>query len=294
MQELALISVSSFVITLRETIEAALIVGIVLAYLTKTNNKNLRKDVWIGVFVAIIASIIGAMAFLAIYGGFEGDTERLFEGIVMVLAAVVLTSMILWNFRHAKEIKAHLEEKIEDVISGNKRYAIFSLIFIAVFREGIETVLFLGGINATEPQSAILFSGTIGIIIAIIFATVLFQGSLNLNLKTFFNMTSIILILFAAGLLSHGLHEFQELNWFGLYGTENAPFWNIALLDMSSILNDKEGIGSLLRALVGYQDKPTLLEIIGYISYIIVVGLIYFRTKITEPDSPNPKAIPTQ
>lgn len=294
MQELALISFSSFVITLRETIEAALIVGIVLAYLTKTNNKNLRKDVWIGVFVAIIASIVGAMAFLAIYGGFEGDTERLFEGIVMVLAAVVLTSMIFWNFRHAKEIKAHLEAKIQDVITGNKRFAIFSLIFIAVFREGIETVLFLGGINATEPQSAILFSGTLGIIIAIIFATVLFQGSLNLNLKTFFNVTSIILILFAAGLLSHGLHEFQELNWFGLYGAENAPFWNIALWDMSSILNDKEGIGSLLRALVGYQDKPTLLEIIGYIGYIIVVGLIYFRTKIIEPDSPNPKALPTQ
>ncbi|MHA1990357.1 MAG: FTR1 family iron permease [Candidatus Hodarchaeales archaeon] len=294
MQELELISFSSFVITLRETIEAALIVGIVLAYLTKTNNKNLRKDVWIGVFVAILASVVGAMAFLAIYGGFEGNTERLFEGIVMVLAAVVLTSMILWNFRHAKEIKAHLEDKVQDVISGNKRFAIFSLIFIAVFREGIETVLFLGGINANEPQSAILFSGTLGIIIAIIFATVLFQGSLNLNLKTFFNVTSVILILFAAGLLSHGLHEFQELNWFGVYGTENAPFWNIALWDMSSILNDKEGIGSLLRALVGYQDKPTLLEIIGYIGYIIVVGLIYFRIKITEPDSPSPKAFPTQ
>jgi high-affinity iron transporter len=163
-----------------------------------------------------------------------------------------------------------------------------------VFREGIETVLFLGGINATEPQSAIIFSGSFGIIIAVALAAALFRGSLNLELRTFFNITSVILILFAAGLLAHGLHEFQELHWFGVYGAENSPFWNIALWDMSSILNDKEGLGSLLRALVGYQDKPTLLEIFGYIGYIITVGILYLRMKVGEPDSPNPKAIPTQ
>jgi high-affinity iron transporter len=292
LQELAFISLPSFVIALRETIEAALIVGIVLAYLTKTNNKHLSKDVWIGVIVSIFASILGAFAFLQIYGGFEGDAEKLFEGVVMIIAVLVLTTMILWNFRHAKTIKIHLENKVQDVITGNKRFAIFSLIFIAVFREGIETVLFLGSITASETPVSVFTGAVAGIIIAIILAIGLFKGTLNLNLKTFFNVTSVILILFAAGLFAQGIHEFQELAWFGSYGTTQAPFWNIALIDFSSILPDESGIGAVLRALLGYQDKPTLLEILSYIGYMLIALILYLRIKVA-PLTPKEHAIPT-
>jgi high-affinity iron transporter len=280
MQDILLISAPSFVIALRETIEAALIVGIVLAYLTKTDNSHLKKDVWIGVIAAVLASLLGALVFLQVYGGLEGDIEKLFEGFVMVFAVIVLSTMILWNFKHAKEIKHHLEGKVHDVISGNKRYAILSLVFIAVFREGIETVLFLGSILTSENPVSVSTGALLGIILAVILAIGLFQGTIHLNLRTFFTVTSVILILFAAGLLAHAMHEFQELHWFGLYGASESPLWNVALVDLSTILPDGVGIGAILRALLGYQDKPTLLEIVAYIGYIIVILFLYTKVKI--------------
>ncbi|MFX1514301.1 MAG: FTR1 family protein [Promethearchaeota archaeon] len=269
-----LVSLVAFLITLRETMEAALIVGILLAYLTKTQNDSLKRDVWIGALVAVIVSIIAASFFVVITGGFEGETEILFEGIIMIVAAVILTHMILWMFRNAKDIRNELEDQVNVAISGNRKYAIFSLAFIAVMREGIETVLFIAGITTNEPWSAVLFSGSIGIIIAIILGIGLFKGSIKLDLSRFFNITSVLLILFAAGLFAQGIHEFQELNWFGA----STEMWNEVLWDTSSFLNDKDdGLGSLLRALFGYQDTPTLVELLSYIGYWLVIGTSYLQ-----------------
>lgn len=254
--------------------EAALIVGILLAYLDKTGNFRLKRDVWIGTIVAVAASGLVALLFENFTNGFEGDTEKLFEGIVMLLAASILTSMILWMFRNAKDIRMGLEEKAQAAISGTKKYAIFSLAFVAVFREGIETVLFLAGVTSNEPSSAILFSGTIGIIVSVILAVLAFKGAIELNLRQFFNVTSIFLILFAAGLFSHGIHEFQELGWFG---AESAP-WNEALWDTSPLLNDKDdGLGALFRALFGYQDKPSLLETGAYVGYWLGITIVFLE-----------------
>jgi high-affinity iron transporter len=290
MQEITLISVPSFVIALRETIEAALIVGIVSAYLTKTNNKNLMKDVWLGVFLAIIGSFLGALIFNLVYGGFEGDLEKIFEGFVMIIAVIVLTTMILWNFKNSKVIKTQLENHVQDVLTDNKRYAIVSLVFISVFREGIETVLFLGSIVTTENPISVSFSAVFGIIFAIVLSIGFFKGSITINLSSFFNLTSILLILFGAGLLSHAMHEFQELFWFGAYETTNAPFWNIPIIDLTNILSDSNGLGSILRSLLGYQDKPTLVEVISYFGYICLCIIIYLRMKVT-PKTPSTNVV---
>ncbi|MHA2271268.1 MAG: FTR1 family iron permease [Candidatus Hodarchaeales archaeon] len=277
------LSFAAFLITLRETMEAALIVGILLAYLDKTGNFQLKRDVWIGTILAVVASGLAAVLFEVFTNGFEGDTEKLFEGIVMLLAASILTSMILWMFRNAKDIRMGLEEKAQAAISGTKKYAIFSLAFVAVFREGIETVLFLAGVTSNEPTSAVLFSGAIGIIVSIILAVLAFRGAIELNLRQFFNVTSIFLILFAAGLFSHGIHEFQELGWFG---AESAP-WNEAVWDSSSWLNDKDdGLGALFRALFGYQDKPSLLEIGAYVGYWLGIGAIFLEINKRGPLAP--------
>jgi len=270
------LSISAFLITLRETMEAALIIGILLAYLTRTDNADKRKDVWTGALVAILLSFAGAVIFEIFLGGFKDQIEMLFEGIVMVLASLFLTWMIIWMFKSSSNLKYELEHKVDMAINQEGRYALFFMAFIAVFREGIETVLFMAGIGTTEQFSAIAVSGGIGIIIAAVLAYLLFHGTLELNLKQFFNATSILLIVFAAGLFMRGIHEFQELGWFGIYGASAAPFWNIPLWDWSSFLPDSTGLGSILRSLFGYQDKPTLIELIGYVFYWVSMLLTYF------------------
>lgn len=271
---MAIFSIASFVITLRETMEAALIVGILLAYLSKTNNDNLKKDVWIGTAFAILASVIGAIIFHLVLGGFEGDTEKLFEGIVMTSAAAVLTWMIVWMFRNAHTLKFELEQKTEVVLSNESRYALVGLAFVSVFREGIETVLFLASVGTSEGVLAETVGAVSGIVVATVLAVLFFRGTVELNIKKFFNVTSIILIFFAAGLFSHGIHEFQELGWFG----SETNFWNQSRWDTKSILNDKDdGIGSLMRALFGYQDTPSVLELLAYILYWIIIAAMFVR-----------------
>ncbi|RMG25582.1 MAG: high-affinity iron transporter, partial [Methanobacteriota archaeon] len=198
-------STASFLLVLRETIEAALIVSILLAYLDKTSNIRFKKDIWIGTIIAVIFSMIGAVVFTQFLGGFEGSAEKLFEGIVMVLAASVLSWMIIWMMRNGRFIKQELQEKVDLAMSEEKKYALISLAFISVFREGIETILFIGSISASEDPTGVLLSALIGALVAVALAIGLFRGVINLDLKKFFNVTSIILILFAAGLFAHGI-----------------------------------------------------------------------------------------
>ncbi len=281
---MALFSIAAFVIAIRETMEAALIVGILLSYLDQTNNHRFKKDVWIGTILAILLSIIGAVIFEAFLGGFEGDSEKLFEGIVMISAAVVLTWMIIWMFYNAKGLKYELENRTQLALSEEKKYALFSIAFIAVFREGIETVLFLAGIGATEDKRSVFTGGITGIFVAIIISILLFRGSIELNIKQFFSVTSVILIFFAAGLFSHGMHEFQELGWFG----SETSFWNKHLWNSSGILNDSEGaLGPLIRALFGYQDKPSIIELVSYAFYWVAIGVTFVRLKVESQLNPT-------
>ncbi len=278
-------STASFLLVLRETIEAALIVSILLAYLDKTSNPKFKRDVWIGTITAVILSAFGAVVFTQFLDGFEGTTEKLFEGFVMVIAAGVLSWMIIWMMRHGRYIKQELQEKVDLAMSEEKKYAILSLAFISVFREGIETILFIGGISSSEDPTGVLVSAVIGALVAVALAIGLFRGVINLDLKKFFNVTSVILILFAAGLFANGMHEFQELGWFG----PEEAFLNTPLFVIP--LSDKEGVlGPLLRALFGYQDKPTPLEIIAYLFYWVAIGFVYTRIK-AQFDRLNVKAV---
>ena len=264
-------SVVSFLITLRETIEAALIIGILLVYVIKIEQKKLRKDIWIGTAIGLIVSIGAAFAFNYLLGGFE-QYEEIIEGFSMIFAAILLSWMIVWMRRTGRDIQDKLESRIEQSIKSQQRLGIISLAFISVLREGIETVIFLAGIEATgEAPIAILWSGLFGVVVAVIIALVIFLSGKRINMKLFFNITSIVLIIFAAGMLAHGVHELQELGWFG---SEN-HFFQRVVWDTSGVLNDKTTeLGLFLRALFGYQDKPTWLELIIYVGYYLVLTAV--------------------
>ncbi len=261
---------SSLLITLREGLEAALIIGIILAYLARTDNRQGFKPVWLGVSLAVLASLIAGAAIYLLAGEFSGQAEEIFEGAAMFLAAGVLTWMIFWMRKQAINIRAHLEAQIQSVLIGGSLLGLATLAFIVVVREGIETVLFLFAATRVA-ESPILFAvgGFLGLAIAIGIGYSLYKGSSRLNLRTFFNVTSLVLIVFAAGLLAHGIHEFQEA---GIIPIVVEHVW-----DINHILPEKSTFGRFLTAIVGYNGNPSLVEVVAYSVYLVLVLGSYFR-----------------
>ncbi len=262
---------------LRETLEAALIISILLAYLKKTEApSSLKNQVWFGALSAAVISGILAYLFSVFLGGFTGVQALYFEGGALILASLVLGWMIVWMMKHGRVMKSELIEKMDLAMSGKNKYAIISLAFVAVFREGVESALFIAGISTKENPTAVWTSTFIGIITATLISVFFFKGVLKLNLKQFFNVTSIILVIFAAGMFSVGIHEFQEAFLFG----SGSLFWNVPLFVLP--LSHKTGIiGPILRTLFGYKSNPSLLEIGAYLFYWVVVFLLYKRIQMS-------------
>lgn len=280
---------AALIITLRETLEAALIVGIILAYLNKTLNKKHKKIVWYGVLAGIVLSLILAFVFETYFGGFTGRAEELYEGVAMLVAGGLLTWMILWMLGQRHNIKKNLEKKAETHIEKDHPIGLFLLTFVAIAREGIETVIFLQAAVIQSGGSNTLIGGALGIVIAIILSYLLFKGIARIPLKKFFTATSILLILFAAGLVAHGLHEFQEA---AVVPTYIEHLWDInpevVTEGIYPLLHEKGAIGGLLKGLFGYNGDPSLIEVISYFAYLLfIVGLWNWidRKKVTQKPS---------
>ena len=213
---------AGFIIAFRESLEASLVIGIVLSYLQRTKQTVYNNVVYIAVVSGIVASIIGAIIFQRIAGGFEGSAEAIFEGVTMFLGAILLTTMILWMLRQ-KQVTQKLEQKVQSKIEDAKSFELFLLVFIAILREGIETIIFLN-VAVRISEYGTLAGALAGLVAAIVLGYAIFVASKKINLKKFFTYTSILLILFAAGLVAHGIHEFQEV---GIIPTIREHIWDI-------------------------------------------------------------------
>jgi len=261
---------SSLLITLREGLEAALIIGIILAYLKRTNNQKGFKPIWIGVLLAIGVSAIAGAAIYFIAGEFSGRAEEIFEGIAMFIAVGVLTWMIFWMRKQSRNIKGHLHAQINSALDSGSSRALIMLAFIVVVREGIETVLFLfATTRVAESQALSAAGGFLGLVIAVAIGYSIYKGSSRLNLRTFFNVTSFLLIIFAAGLLAYGIHEFHEA---GLIPPVIDPVW-----DINHIIYDKSTLGRFLTAIIGYNGNPSLVEVLAYATYLVLALGFFLR-----------------
>jgi len=266
-----------FLITFREALEAALIITIIIAYLTKIGRKDLHKYAWFGSLAAIGGSIGIGVIVLLFFGALEGVAEKLFEGTAALLATAVLTSMIFWMAKNSKNLKGKLQHKIDITITKKFLLGISVLAFIAIFREGVETVLFL------TPLFGIDFQGTLygmlgGIIVVLVLSFFLLKGTARLPLQTFFKYTSVILIVFAAGLFGFGIHEYIEAGeelgvGIGIFGQSA---FNINPAE-GHILHEKGAVGSIFKALVGYDGNPEWLRVFGYFGYWMVIGFFVRR-----------------
>ena len=254
---------SALLISLREGTEMAIVVGILLAYLRKIGARG-AGWVWAGVGAAVAVSL-GFLAVLnALGASFEGTTEQVFEGVTMILAAVFLTWMILWMLRNARFLKGELQRGLDDALArGAAHWGLFFLAFFAVVREGVELALLL----FAAPGEGKLVGAVIGLVIAVVIGVVIYAFGRRIELQTFFRVTSALLILFAAGLVAHAAHEFAEAGV--LSAVEGPKLWST-----KGFLPDNEGVGSMLRALFGYQDEPTVIELVTYAGYLAVVWLL--------------------
>lgn len=254
---------SALLISLREGTEMAIVVGILLAYLRKVGARG-AGWVWAGVISAIGVSL-GFLAVLNAVGAtFEGTMEQVFEGTTMLLAAVFLTWMILWMLRNARFLKGELQRGLDDALArGAGTWGLFLLAFFAVVREGVELALLL----FAAPGEGKLVGAVAGLVGAVAVGLLIYAFGRRIDLQTFFRVTSILLVLFAAGLVAHAAHEFAEAGI--LSAVEGPKLWST-----KAVLPDGEGAGSLLRALFGYQDEPTVIEVVTYVGYLALVWLL--------------------
>jgi high-affinity iron transporter len=257
----------SFLLSLREGLEAALIIGIVFGALQKIQRTQFNKKIWLGVGCAALLSMAVAFVINAVGASFEGAAEEIFEGFAMLIAAGVLTWMIFWMQRQSRSIKTQLEADVRLAAMQNGGWALFTLAFVAVLREGVELALFLTAAAATSGAQSTLIGGLLGLAAAVVLGWALFATTIQLNLPRFFQVTGVLLIVFAAGLLAHGVHEFNEIGWI--------PPVIEHIWDTNPILDENSTIGLVLKALFGYNGNPSLTEVAAYVVYFaaIILGL---------------------
>lgn len=264
---------AAFVIALREGIEAALIVSIVLAYLKQLGRSDRSHLVWWGTGLAVALSAIVGTIIFSVGAEFEGTAEEVFEGLVTLTAVGVLTWMIFWMRRQGARIKSELQQKVDMALTAGG-IALAAIAFFAVLREGVETALFLfAAAEGTAVEgggvAAQLLGAMLGLGLAVVLGVLLYRGGIRMNLRTFFKVTGVILVVVAAGLFAYSVHELQEAGWL--------PFLESPAFDLSATLPDDEGVGAVLRGLLGYNADPGVLEVVAWAAYLVVVGTLYLR-----------------
>jgi len=262
-----------FLLSLREGLEAALIIGIVFGILTKLNRSHLKPVVWQGVALALALSLGAGLLLNRLGMVFEGRFEEIFEGIAMLMAAGILTWMILWMQRQGSQIKQNLENETRLALQKGRR-AIFFLAFIAVFREGLELAIFLMATSLVSGGASTIIGALAGLAAAVVIGWALFTSTRRLSLQRFFQISNILLIIFAAGLVGLGVHELNEAGWI--------PAIVEHVWDVNPVLSDTSELGLVLKALVGYNGNPSLTEVLAYSAYFLLLAVNYIRFQLRQ------------
>jgi high-affinity iron transporter len=258
---------ATFFLMLREGLEAALIVGIIAAYLVKIGRRDALGKVALGVASAIALSIaIGVIVTLTIQQ-LPLVVQETLEGIAAVLAVAVLTWMLFWMRRQGRALKGELERDVDAALTEGTTRALVALAFLAVIREGVETVLFMIPILSFQGTGLdIVVAGLLGLAVAAGFGYAIFVAGVRVNLRRFFTATGVVLIFVSAGLVAFAIAEFGEAGFIANTGE---------VFNLQQVLPDNGPIGSVLRGLFGYRAAPTPLEAFGYVAYLVPVLFLF-------------------
>ena len=262
---------STFLIALREGLEAALIIGILVAYLVKSNQRQSLPALWTGVGVALAASLAFG-AFLSFTTTQLSEAgEQIFGGVTSLVAVVLVTYMVFWMKRVARGLKSDLHGKIDYAMPLGK-IALMSAAFFAVAREGLETALFVySNFKTVSDDSSPTIGLILGLALAVLLGVAIYRGSLRINLGKFFTITGVALIIIAAGVLSYAIHEFQE---FGILPGEDAYAWNWE--------GASPTLTTLLSGTIGISTTISWPQLFVWAFYLGVVLQAYLKPKKAE------------
>lgn len=279
---------ASYLIALREGLEASLVVSILVAYLVRTDRRSLLPRIWAGVALAVLASL--AFGALLTYGprGLEFKAQEAIGGSLSIIAVAFVTWMIFWMARTAGSLSSELKGAVDRAAEGT-RLGLVVVATLAVGREGLETALFLW--SATQSMSSTtgtaqpLIGAALGLLTAVVLAWLFYRGALKLNLSKFFTWTGFALIFVAAGVLGYGVHDLQEA---GILPGLNTLAWNV-----EHIIAPDGVLGTLLKGTLNFSPATTVLEAIVWFAYVGVVLPLYLRaTRRTPSPSPAKPAVP--
>jgi high-affinity iron transporter len=258
---------ATFVITLREGFEAALLLGIVYAYLAQTELRRYHAWVTGGAAAGLVASILLGVVISMISGPLLDIGPDLIAAAVMLLAVGLLTWHAWWMNQHARALSGQVHQQVDSVRATGRLSVLAVIAFTAVFREGAETVLFLWGLmTQVHVDGALgLVGAASGIAIAGILGWLIFRGGRHIPVRRFFAVTTVLLVLVAAGLLSSAIARLDNLGWV----PSTATLW-----DTSWLLQDGSGVGGFLAGLIGYRARPTLLEALGWLAYLVAAAAL--------------------
>jgi high-affinity iron transporter len=299
----------TFLITLREGVEAALVVGIVLACLQKAQRSHLRRWAFAGIGLGILASgLIGLLfsGLVQFMGAFGPAAESLMEGLFSLVAIVLLSWMLIWMTRQASSMKKMLEGEVSSVLAREHHtgWGVLSLIFIAVLREGFETVVFIA---AKFQQGFLPATGAfLGIAAAVVIGLLLFKWGIKLNLRRFFTIMGVLLLLLVAGLMVTALGHFDTVMqtlasqnrssesicfYYERFARVHSCVLGPAVWNLSKVMSVDKFPGMLLNALFGYTDRLYQIQAAAYLVFLTTIGGIYFRSLLRRPVSKDVAAL---
>lgn len=262
---------SSFIIALREGLEAALIVGILVAYVVRTDRKHLLKPLWSGVAAALVLSL-GLGAILSFTSAELSDRgEALFAGVTSFAAVGLVTWMVFWMKRTARTLRNELHGKVDQALTGGP-ISLALVAFFAVAREGLETALFVyTNFKTVGAISTATLGLVLGLTLSVALGYLIYNRSVKINLSKFFKVTGVALIIVAAGVLSYGVHEFQELGW--LPGADDF-IW-----DVTPWIAKESILASLLGGAIGFDTTTSWVQILAWGAYLFAVLVPYLSNK---------------
>lgn len=275
---------ANYLIGLREGLEAALVVGILLAYVIKCDRRDLIPGLWAGVTIAVVGSL--AFGAVLVYGpqGLTFEAQEAIGGSLSIVAVALITWMIFWMASVARHLKGELEGRLEVAMASGGAYSVAMIAMLAVGREGLETALFLwAGVQSAGSGAAPVAGAVLGLATALVLGYLFYAGALRLNLRRFFTWTGGLLIVVAAGVLAYGMHDLQEAGI--LPGLQNLAF------DVSATVPPTSWYGALLKGLFNFSPATTWLEAAVWLLYLVPVLTVFIAT--TRRPVPAARPAPT-
>jgi len=273
---------ATFVIFLREGVEASMIIAILLAYLNRIGQREHFRDIFLGVGAALVLAGAGGVVAYETIRSYDGSrAQTIFETCTYLLAAAVLTYMTFWMRNHARSLSKELRSRADAAIDGRARWGLGLLAFQAVGREGLETVVFTLAIVFSTSAASALTGAVIGLAVSLVIAFVIYRLGHQLKLSRFFTVIGVLLMIFAAGLVADAVQNMQELGWLPVL---SSPMWHTA-----SFLSEDSAFGDVLHSFFGYSDSPTALQLLMYIGYLAIVIVAYLKLRPRLVSRPEPQ-----